>query len=247
MIIISEEREAAEEAARCFSAYGCSICAIGTTGREALELVSAHQPDVLITDPFLPFYNCDELAAFLEKETPAMVKIALSDEKNDRLAQRFMEQGGDLFLIRPLDYAFCLKRIEKYHLLRTKQKEFPADATPERQIIRRLQMRMKMPVSIHGFLYVQEAVELIVKDPSILQRMVSDVYPSVGARFNVGATCVERCIRTVIANTFQSGDLPFLERYFYHACGKSTGSPQNKEFLGIFAELVRQELAAAQK
>ncbi len=242
VVIISTDRNEAEETARCFYAYGCTIAAIGSTGRDALELVREHRPDVLITDPFLPFYNCDELAEFLEQETPQMVKIALSDEKNDRMAEQFLENGGDFFLVQPLDYSYCLKRIEKYHLLRTKQSAFPLDETKERKIIRRLQMEMKMPIAVNGFLYVQEAAELVVKDPRLTKRMIASLYPMVGMRFRVKADCVERCIRTAIENTFESGDLDFLHRHFAPAFQSKNGRPSNKEFIGRLAELVRLEL-----
>ncbi len=242
LVVISADRNEAEEIARCFYAYGCDIAAIGATGRDALELVKEHRPDVLITDPFLPFYNCDELAEFLEEQTPQMVKIALSSEKNDRMAEQFLEQGGDFFLVRPLDYSYCLKRIEKHHQLRTRQSAFPASETKERKIIRRLQMEMKMPISVNGFLYVQEAVDLVVREPLLNKRMISHLYPMVGVRFRADPKCVERCIRTVIGNTFKTGDLDFLHRHFADAFQKKNGHPSNKEFIGRMAEMVRIEL-----
>lgn len=239
IVIISTNRGEAEDTARCFYAYGCDIAAIGTTGRDALALVREHRPDVLITDPFLPFYNCDELASFLEQETPQMVKIALSSERNDRIAEQFLECGGDFFLVQPLDYSYCLKRIEKYHLLRTKQSTHPAEETPELRITRRLQMEMKMPITVNGFLYLQEAIALAAKDHTLTKKMISRLYPTVGVRFKVKPECVERCIRTAIANTFESGDLDFLQQYFADAFQNKNGRPSNKEFIGRMAELVR--------
>ena len=229
-----------------FSAYGCKTVAVGTTGRDAIELARECRPDVLIMDPFLPYYNCDEIVDFLElsgESTPKMVKIAVSGEKNDRIAERFMNKGGDLFLCQPLDFSFCLKRMAKYLQYRHRRAELPYAETPVRFCTRKLQMRMKMPASVNGFLYIQDAVELAVEDPRILSNMVDGLYAAIAERHNCDRRNIERCIRSAVEQTFTLGDLEFLNLHFAHAIKSKTGKSTNREFIGILAELVRIDLA----
>lgn len=247
LVIIQSARAEAEETASHFYAYGCDILAIGTTGRDAVDLARAHQPDILIMEPFLPYLNCDEVVDLLsleEDHTAKMVKIAISDEKNDRMAERFLNNGGDLFLMRPLDYSYCLKRMEQYHTLRLRRTEFPADESPVRNCTRKLQMKMQMPVSVNGFLYVQDAVELCYENPKITQRMIADLYPAIAARYRINPGCVERSIRSVLEKTFEKGSLPFLEEHFSHVVQDSTGKPRNREFIIALTALVREDLSA---
>ncbi len=242
VIIYADQAEAEQDAGR-FTAYGCNVCAIGANGQEALELARRHQPDVLILDPFLPYLNCDEIADRLEQEGfDTMVKIAISDEKNDRMAERFLMSGGDLFLVRPLDYTYCLKRIEKFKLMRERKSCYDLEESPKRAAIRRLQIRLNMPISITGFLYLQESVLLAMEEPLSLSRMTSVLYPNVALQFRTSGKNVERCIRNAIEKTFEEGDLAMLQQYFPHFLNNKHGKPNNKEFIGYLTELAKDQL-----
>lgn len=240
IVIIQSDREEAAQLAQCFEAYNCIIAAIGSNGREALELARAHRPDILLLDPFLPYFNCDEIAEQLELAGfRRMVKIAISDEKNDRMAERFLSGGGDLFLVRPIDYAYCLKRMEKYHQLRSRQDHFELEDSPHRAAVRRLQLQMNMPISITGFLYIQEAVVTAMENPQALHRITKIIYPNVSIRFHTAPKNVERCIRRAIENTFEQGEISMLQQYFAHFLDNERGKPNNKEFIGYLAELAK--------
>ena len=242
VIVYTDQAEAEQDACR-FTAYGCDVCAIGANGKDALELARLHQPDVLILDPFLPYLNGDEIADRLEHEGfDRMVKIAISDQKSDRMAERFLSNGGDLFLVRPLDYAYCLKRIEKFKLMRERKSCFDLAESPKRAAIRRLQIRLNMPISITGFLYLQESVLLAMEDPQALHRMTTVLYPCVALQFQTSSKNVERCIRNAVEKTFEQGDLAMLQRYFPHFLGNKNGKPNNKEFIGYLVELAKDQL-----
>lgn len=242
VIVYTDQEEAAQDACR-FTAYGCTVCAIGANGRDALELARLHQPDVLLLDPFLPYLNCDEIADRLEREGfDTMVKIAISDEKNDRMAERFLLNGGDLFLVRPLDYSYCLKRLEKFKLMRERKSCFELEDSPKRAAIRRLQIRLNMPISITGFLYIQESVLVAMEDPQALHHLTSVLYPNVALQFQTSGKNVERCIRNAVDKTFEEGDLAMLQRHFPHFLNNKNGKPNNKEFIGYLAELAKDQL-----
>lgn len=239
VIIYADQEEAALDACR-FTSYGCKVCAIGANGRDALELARLHRPDILLLDPFLPYLNCDEIADRLEREgLDKTVKIAVSDEKNDRMAERFLSVGGDLFWVRPLDYSYCLKRIDKFKEMRDRRSFYDLDESPKRAAIRRLQIRLNMPISITGFLYIQESVLMVMENPQALSRLTTLLYPCVGLQFQAGGKNVERCIRNAVEKTFEEGDLAMLQQYFPHFLNNKNGKPNNKEFIGYLAELAK--------
>lgn len=247
LVIIQSARAEAEETASHFHACGCDILAIGTTGRDALDLARAHRPDILIMEPFLPYLNCDEIATLLGMEkdqTATMVKMVISDEKNDRMAERFLNSGGDLFLMRPLDYSYCIKRMEQYRSIRLRRAEFPADESPVRSCTRKLQMKMQMPIAVNGFLYIQDAVELYYENPQIIKQMTTALYPTIAARYRIQSGSVERSIRRTLEATFERGFLPFLNEHFSHVIRESTGKPCNRSFIITLTNLVRKDLSA---
>lgn len=240
IVIIHPDPAEAEQDARRFEAYGCKICAIGKNGRDALELARKYHPDVLITEPFLPYFNCDEIVDQLqEREFDPMIRITISDERNSCIADRFLARGGDLFLVRPLDYAYCIKRMEQFRKMRTDKAYYGLKESPERTAIRRLQLQINMPISIGGFLYLQEAVYISIKDPRALQKITTVLYPQIALRFHTSPKSVERCIRNAIEGTFERGDLAMLQTYFSHFLNNERAKPSNKEFIGYLAELTK--------
>ncbi len=243
LVIVQSSEQELRRSVELFEAFGCEVVAVGRTGADALELTRSHLPDALIMDAFLPTYNCDEIAEILERELYApIVKIAISEKRNESLAESFLNNGGDLFLMLPLDYAYTVRRIEKYHAIRVRQIAMNGPASMIRSCTRKFQMRMKMPIAINGFLYIQDAVEIACKERGVLQQVVAELYPAIAARYRVPPACVERCIRTAVEKTFERGDMDFLYPHFGHAIRANTGKPTNSEFIAILTEMVRENL-----
>ncbi len=243
LVIVQSSETELKRSAELFAAFGCDVLATGRTGEDALELTRRFKPDALIMDAILPYYNGDEVVEILEQELCApIVKVAISEEHNERLAERFLNNGGDLFLMLPMDYAYTVRRIEKYHALRMRQIAINGPMSMLRNCTRKFQMRMKMPIAINGFLYIQDAVEIACEKPLVLQKVVADLYPEIAARYHVPPGCVERCIRTAVEQTFERGDMDFLYPHFGHAIRANTGKPTNSEFIAILAEMVRENL-----
>ena len=244
LVIVQASECELRRSAELFEAFGCDVVALGHTGEDALRLGRLFKPDALIMDAFLPGLNCDEVAEQLEQTvTQPMVKIAISNQRNDRLAEAFMNNGGDQFLLAPLDYSYTIRRIERYYTVRNHRAARYTTATRERYCARKYQLRMKMPIAINGFVYIQDAVEIAHGRPQALQHVTRELYPAIGALHRVPPGCVERCIRTAIEQTFERGDMDFLYPHFGHAIRANTGKPTNSEFIAILTEMVREDLA----
>lgn len=242
LIIQSDPLEAAVTAER-FHAYGCNIAGIGHSGEDALAMARQLRPDVLVMDAFLPGYNCEEITEILEQNPKfPLVKLALSCCKNDLMADRFLNSGGDLFLMTPLDYSFCMKRIEKFYRLRSNQSTSILPDVQVRGCAKKMLMRMQMPMTIHGFVYTLDAVELIIQNPALLHDIVHGLYASIGRIRAQRCSNIERCIRTAVEKTFELGDMDFLFPLYSHVIKPLSGKPTNGDFISILAALVAAEL-----
>ena len=243
LVIVQSSEQQAYRTAELFEAFGCEIVAVGRSGTDAIKLTQKYRPDALVMDAFLPGYNCDELVDILEcQSVDHIVKIALSDEHNDRIAEDFLNNGGDLFLMQPLDYAYTVRRIEKYRAIRLRQIAMNGACSVVRNCTQKFQMRMKMPIAINGFVYLQDAVELGIEQPEALRNVTAVLYPAIAAQHRVPPACVERCIRTAIEQTFERGDMDFLYPHFGHAVRANTGKPTNSEFIAILTEMVKENI-----
>lgn len=226
-----------------FRAYGCQILGVCFNGTDALSLVRKNKPNVLIMDPFLPNLNCDEITAILEKELDyPLVKLVLTEQKNETIANRFFSSGGDLFLISPVDISFCLRQINKYLKMRVSANQPPEFDTQLRNAIKQELIRMQMPMTINGFFYIIDAVTLSFLKPELLKNMITELYPAVAKLHDVPPANVERCIRTAVEQTFERGDIHYLFPRFSHVIRPKTGKPTNGDFIAIMAQITRTNL-----
>jgi two-component system response regulator (stage 0 sporulation protein A) len=245
LVIIQSASEDLHITTQRFHAFGCEVLGTGRSGGDALELVRRLKPNALIMDAFLPGMNCDEIAEILEHEINfPLIKLAIADQRSDRLANRFFDNGGDLFRIAPLDFAFCIRQMEKCLQLRQNKN---APTTPEcriRNCTKKMLMQVQMPMTLSGFIYIIDGIELLINDRSLLLNLVDGLYPAIGRLHHKPSSNIERCIRTAIEKAFEFGDVDFLFKHFGHAVNPKTGKPANGRFLSILAELVRQDLQA---
>lgn len=245
LVIIQSAPEALYITAQRFHAFGCEILGTGRSGGEAIELVRRLKPNVLVMDAFLPGMNCDEIAELLEHEIDfPLVKLAVTEQKNDRLANRFFDNGGDLFRITPLDFAFCIRQIEKCLQLRQSKNAPLAPESRIRNCTKKMLMQMQMPMTLSGFIYVIDGIELLINDQSLLLNLVDGLYPTIGRLHHKPSSNIERCIRTAIEKVFETGDADFLFARFGYAINPKTGKPANGRFLSILAEMVQENLQA---
>ncbi len=243
LVIIQSDPLEAKITSERFTAYGCEVLATGGSGADALELTRTLRPDALVMEPFLPGRNCDDITEQLERELDfPLIKLTFTDSKNDTMANRFYNCGGDLFLVAPIDYAYCVTQMEKYMRLRRHQGDPIGKDALLRGCAKKHLMRMQMPMTIHGFAYLLDAVELAARDDTLLQNLVYGLYPSIGAIHGKPANNIERCIRTAVEQAFARGDMDLLFSHFGHTIREKTGKPANGDFISILTQMVRDEL-----
>lgn len=242
-MVLCAELGIAREWERAFGNLGYQSAGIAATAAEAIELVAEHAPDLLIMEPYLSGMNCDELAAYLEQEaSPYLVKIVISERKQDLLADRFLSGGGDLFRLQPLDYFYTAKQIS---LLReTRRRNYSSFAGDrQEQLLREefsaLLRENGMPVSVKGFRYAQEGAILCLQDPSLYRDFRRNLYPLIAASYNTTGTCVERCLRIAIESACKRGDPELFYRRFHP--DPESGKVSNKEFISCLIELYKDQ------
>ncbi|MBQ6823959.1 MAG: hypothetical protein IJP27_04850 [Clostridia bacterium] len=242
LLAISDADEAATLSRR-FQAFGCNVVGVTDQGLQVAELAARLHPNILIMDPFLPGMNCDEITYKMEQEYPdPLVKITRSLYRNDALATRFYNQGGDLFLLDPLDIGITLQRMEQYLYMRTREQRSAGINTRIRNHTKKELIHLQTPMTTHGFYYLIDAISLSVQNPSMLNNIVGELYPSVGQLHHCPATNVERCIRTAVEQTFDRGNIRILFPLFEGKIRQKTGKPTNGDFISVVSHLVRDEL-----
>lgn len=88
-----------------WAAYGFEVCATALNGAEALRLLAAQQPDVVITDIKMPVMDGIELSARLHSEYPDISIVFLTGyDQHDYLKSAITVDAVD-FLLKPINLA----------------------------------------------------------------------------------------------------------------------------------------------
>lgn len=90
--------------------------------------------------------------------------------------------------------------------------------------------------NIMGYFYSKYAVELLVKDISLVNSITTRLYPLVAKKFNTTCSRVERAIRHAIEKGWDRGNLKTQNKLFGYTVSSDKGNPTNGEFLCTIAD-----------
>lgn len=91
-------------------------------GREALELVEQHQPDLIITDILMPFISGLELIGIIKSSLNRKIPIiVLSGMDQEATVLEAFELGADDFLTKPFNPGELSMRVKRALKLITKK------------------------------------------------------------------------------------------------------------------------------
>lgn len=102
--------------------------------------------------------------------------------------------------------------------------------------VTRVLREIGIPASILGYRYVREAIEMTVRDTSLINRVTKTIYPAIAEKFSATPPRVERAIRHAIESGWERGNPEALQKLFGNTISDSRGKPTNSEFIAMVAD-----------
>jgi len=96
-----------------------------------------------------------------------------------------------------------------------------------------------VPAHIKGYMYLREAITMVVNDMELLSAVTKELYPSIAKTYNTTASRVERAIRHAIEVAWGRGQIEAINRLFGYTVQNDKGKPTNSEFIAIIADKLR--------
>ncbi len=234
------------------------IVGVAKDGIEAIEVLSQTKPDVVILDIIMP--HLDGLGV-LEKmhllNIPKIPKvIILSAVGQDRITQKAINLGADYYVVKPFDFEVFIKRIRQLMgnvdtsiERRRSLKEYSISSldsiqkknTSVEAEITSIIHEIGVPAHIKGYLYLREAIGMVVENIEYLSAVTKELYPSIAEKFNTTPSRVERAIRHAIEVAWSRGKIDTINRLFGYTVSNGKGKPTNSEFIAMVADKLRIE------
>ncbi|WP_024615049.1 sporulation transcription factor Spo0A [Clostridium sp. Ade.TY] len=235
------------------------VTGIAKDGREALTLIEERKPDLVILDIIMP--HLDGLGVLEKLNNMNLDKmprvIILSAVGQDKITQQAITLGADYYVVKPFDMDIFTKRIREMFSSNTNKKltsstsryqshdtsvhssissSEPVDLETE---ITSIIHEIGVPAHIKGYMYLREAITMVVNDMELLSAVTKELYPSIAKKYNTTASRVERAIRHAIEVAWGRGQIDAINKLFGYTIHNDKGKPTNSEFIAIIADKLR--------
>ena len=231
------------------------VVGIAKDGLEAIELISEELPDIVILDIIMPHLDglgvLEKLGTMNLKKQPKT--IILSAVGQDKITQKALALGATYYVIKPFDMNVFAKRIRECI--------GAVSLKPERTLVSVNSMAIKnnvqhnleaaitniiheigVPAHIKGYLYLREAIGMVIADVELLSAVTKELYPSIARKFNTTSSRVERAIRHAIEVAWGRGRVDVINNLFGYTIHNDKGKPTNSEFIAMVADKLRLEM-----
>ena len=236
------------------------ILGIAKDGVEALQLVQEKQTDLLVLDVIMPHLDglgvIEKLNAMNLEKMPKI--IVLSAVGQDKITQTAINLGADYYIVKPFDFVIFINRIRELvlnkpvspqvktkpvaelQMMRTNEAPKAATGNIETEITNIIH-EIGVPAHIKGYLYLREAIKMVIDNVELLGAVTKELYPSIAKKFNTTPSRVERAIRHAIEVAWSRGKVDTINKLFGYTVHTTKGKPTNSEFIAMIADKLRLE------
>ncbi|HSJ36634.1 MAG TPA: sporulation transcription factor Spo0A [Planococcus sp. (in: firmicutes)] len=214
------------------------VVAVAHNGRECIELLKEHKVDILLLDNIMPFLDgIGVLDAIKDEEGLQKLRvIMLSAFGQDTLMSQAAQNGASYFIMKPFELDRLALQIE--HIMEEQVSAQEVKDDPITAVIKEI----GIPPHINGYIYLKEAVNLVLKDPNIIQKVTKSLYPGIAERFDTTPTRVERSIRHAIELVWNRGDVKAIAHTFGYSEEHLRSRPSNSEFIAMMYDTVSRNM-----
>ncbi|MEG0295366.1 MAG: sporulation transcription factor Spo0A [Clostridium sp.] len=234
------------------------VTGIAKDGREALEFIQEKQPDLVVLDIIMP--HLDGLGVLEKLNTLNIEKmpriIILSAVGQDKITQKAITLGADYYVVKPFDMDIFTKRIREMFNGSSNDEVIRKSTASQREVMTTMASQQAgpfdleteitaiihevgVPAHIKGYMYLREAITMVVNDMELLSAVTKELYPSIAKKYNTTASRVERAIRHAIEVAWGRGQLEAINKLFGYTIHNDKGKPTNSEFIAIIADKLR--------
>ena len=234
------------------------VVEVARDGNEAYEKIVNTNPDIVLLDIIMP--HLDGLGVLERLNSMNLTKfpriVVLSAVGQDKITQRAITLGADYYVVKPFDMDIFTKRIrdmfndsllgndepvKKQVAMTTTEmitapSRGPVDLETE---ITNIIHEIGVPAHIKGYMYLREAITMVVNDMELLSAVTKELYPSIAKKYNTTASRVERAIRHAIEVAWGRGQVEAINKLFGYTVHNEKGKPTNSEFIAIIADKLR--------
>ena len=231
------------------------VVGVAYNGVDGLKLIKEKDPDVLVLDLIMP--HLDGIGVMEEMNRTNLANdlktIILTAFGQEEVTKRVVELGANYYIMKPFDLDKLVDRIKQMMKPPSGSSSgyvFSNNQNTKKSVdldvrITEVMHHLGVPAHIKGYIYLREAIELVINDIEFLGAVTKELYPSVAEKYNTTPSRVERAIRHAIEVSWDRGNITALNKYFGNTVSANSGKPTNSQFIAKIADKLRLEMRAS--
>ncbi len=218
-------------------------------GKEVLALLKEKQPDVVLLDIIMPHLDgigvLEEMGKMDLSPKPKVIMLTAFGHEN--ITQRAVELGASYYILKPFNLEVLAERVRQLgrNQLNIQRAPIAAPATPKKEKddyiaeITQIIHEIGIPAHIKGYLYLRDAISLVVEEIELLGSVTKILYPRIAHKYETTPSRVERAIRHAIEVAWSRNSLETIKKFFGYTINTEKGKPTNSEFIALVADRIR--------
>lgn len=225
------------------------VVGVANDGLRSVELIESTEPDVVILDIIMPLLDglgvLERVKELDMKEKPKF--IVMSAVGHDDITFRAINLGASYYVVKPFDLKEFLRRLKQFmtEVELNPQNDVTYKVLTKEElntVITNVLKRIGVPPHIKGYLYLRDAIHIVVDDMKALGRVTKYLYPTIAEKYETTPSRVERAIRNAIEISFERGNQDELDKMFKPLQSKDTKRHMtNSEFIARISDKLRIE------
>lgn len=241
------------------------VIGIAKNGKEACDMVTNTQPDVLLLDVIMPYLDGIGVLEYINSSNIGKkpMCIMLSAVGQAKITQTAISLGAEYYVVKPFDIEVLIKRIKEIknykpttaqNCYSNKENKVPyidisennkKDKEMLEALVTNIIHELGVPAHIKGYQYLREAIIMVTNNIDVINQITKQLYPEIARKFKTTPSRVERAIRHAIEVAWARGQQDAVESIFGYTISAAKGKPTNSEFIAMIADKLRLELKTA--
>jgi len=219
------------------------LIGVANNGVEALDIIKAEQPDIVVLDIIMPHLDgigvLEKLNSNEISQKPKVIMLTAFGQES--ITQRAVELGADYYILKPFDFTVLATRIRQLADGTTSIPQYaPVVKTKNLDVaVTNVIHEMGVPAHIKGYQYLRDAILAVIDEVGLLGAVTKELYPMIAQKYTTTPSRVERAIRHAIELAWDRGNIEMMNRFFGYTINLERGKPTNSEFIAMVADRLR--------
>lgn len=223
------------------------VVGVTTNGKELLEIVREKRPDVVLLDTIMPVMDGVSVLQELGKDenyNPHI--IMMSAVGGEYFTRKAISLGADYYFLKPFDIEEIDREIKSYFNPEKIDYSFSEGKVNREKsyqvMVTSILHEVGVPAHIKGYVYLREAIKLVMDDIDLLGGITKTLYPMIAKKYETTPSRVERAIRHAIEVAWNRGRVETIDNIFGYTIDQNKGKPTNSEFIAMVADKLRLDI-----